>query len=488
MKNSQLLLAIFALLALTSTVFGSNSVRDVCVLGGGAAGASTAAFLKDNGYDVVVLERQSTLGGHCNTYYFTPPQCESVDWLDYGVQLIINTTQLTSQGIGNWVINTQEFVERFAGPESTMPLVSPELLAYVNMETGELAIPNVNQTALQIALQTYYGVLYTYPWVNDGLYTGKVPVELLGPFGDFASQLGLEPLAEILRAFGYNSGVAFGNYTNIPTVYMLNAASATNLQVYFGGETGCFRVRNGCNAVYQGIHDYLGTENVVTGAQITSVVRPRFGFKPVEVRGYTTNNGQQETFLHKCKKVVVAFPPIRDNLEFMDLGLVESAVFDHVKYNYYYAGIANVSGAFDQKSFQVMNADPASKFNVPFGDSAISVGRYIEYGPAQVQALATTQRSVSEMRNVIQQDFDNIPDYILNNVTLGTTFQHGGYSPYFATESLLWPVSPYFFLDILQGTRDTYWHSALNRYSANSAHVWDGSRRLVDKYFPDKNN
>uniref|UniRef100_A0A6G6AC54 Putative amineoxidase n=1 Tax=Borely moumouvirus TaxID=2712067 RepID=A0A6G6AC54_9VIRU len=482
-----LFVALFTIFSFYLTFANADSIRDVCVLGGGAAGSSASVFLKDNGYDVVLIERQSTLGGHCNTYYFDPPCGESVDWLDYGVQLIINTTQLNVQGIGNWSINTEDFVNRFVGPDSTLPLVSPETMVYVNMETGQLAIPNVNQTALQQALQTYYGLLYTYPWVNDGLFTGKVPSELLMPFSDFATMFGLEPLAEILRAFGFNSGIAYGNYTNIPTVFMLNSASAATLQVYFGGSTGCFRVKNGCNAVYEGIHEYLGCNNVVTGAQITQVTRPRFHFRPVEIRGYTIKNSKQVAFNYKCRKLVVAFPPVEDNLKFMDLGLVERAVFDKVKHNYYYAGVANVSGPIDQTSFQVINADLSSKFNVPFNDSAISVGRYINYGPAQVQAISTGPRNIGDMINTINEDFGNIPDYILDEVSLVNTFQHGSYSPYFSVESLQWPVSPYRFLDVLQGVRDTYWVSALNRYSANSAHVWDNSLRLVTKYFPPKN-
>ena len=47
-----------------------NRKRDVCIVGGGASGLASAVFLKDRGYDVLVLEVASNVGGHCNTYRY----------------------------------------------------------------------------------------------------------------------------------------------------------------------------------------------------------------------------------------------------------------------------------------------------------------------------------------------------------------------------------------------------------------------------------
>src|SRR6516162_3347308 len=62
-----------------------SGVHDVCVIGAGASGMSAAAFLKDEGADVVVIESQSDIGGYCNTVQFAPPAPGAPAWIDIGV-------------------------------------------------------------------------------------------------------------------------------------------------------------------------------------------------------------------------------------------------------------------------------------------------------------------------------------------------------------------------------------------------------------------
>lgn len=42
--------------------------KDVAIIGGGSAGTYTAIRLKDLGKDVIVIEKDSILGGHTDTY------------------------------------------------------------------------------------------------------------------------------------------------------------------------------------------------------------------------------------------------------------------------------------------------------------------------------------------------------------------------------------------------------------------------------------
>ena len=42
--------------------------KDVCVIGGGAAGSYSAYELQKRGYDVVLFEPQNTLGGNCERF------------------------------------------------------------------------------------------------------------------------------------------------------------------------------------------------------------------------------------------------------------------------------------------------------------------------------------------------------------------------------------------------------------------------------------
>ncbi|BCS83488.1 putative amine oxidase [Cotonvirus japonicus] len=462
--------------------------RDVCILGAGAAGMSMAAFLKDRGYDPLVLEQDASIGGHCNTEYFDPPCGEDDDWLDYGVQLYLNTTELNLYGIGSWNVSTEEFINRFAGPDATIPLTDLDSRVYVNMQEGELAIPDVNNTALGIALQIYYGILSQYPWIDDGEYTGPIPQELLMPFSEFAAPFGLEAMAEIFRAFGFNSGIAFGNYTNVPTIHMLNSASRATLQLLSGSPTSSYKVKGGCSAVYNGIREYIGEENVVTNAKVTNVKRTTYiPGKNVKIRGFTTNDQQTENFEYFCDKLVVAFPPVLEKLDFLDTDTVEQDLFSNVDNYYYYAGIADVNGPFvDGKSYQISNSDLTSNFNVPNAPTAISLGRYIRYGPSQVQAISDVQRSVSEMHDIIQCEFENIPVYVASHTNVTKLVQHDSYWPYFNSQSLTQTVSPYATLSEIQGRHNTFWVSALNRYAANSVNIWELTHDVVNEFFPEK--
>jgi hypothetical protein len=57
-----------ALSAGEASATGAVIQRDVCILGGGAAGTYAALRLRDQGRSVVILERGDRLGGHAETF------------------------------------------------------------------------------------------------------------------------------------------------------------------------------------------------------------------------------------------------------------------------------------------------------------------------------------------------------------------------------------------------------------------------------------
>ena len=128
------------LLLIIIFIIGSNGsnipVRDICIVGGGSSGMSMAVLTKDIGYDPIVFERQSTIGGHCDTINFTPPPGETDNWIDIGVQAFINTTLLNVLGYGNWVANTEAIIKRFAGNDSLIPINTNTVSKFVDMQRG----------------------------------------------------------------------------------------------------------------------------------------------------------------------------------------------------------------------------------------------------------------------------------------------------------------------------------------------------------------
>jgi hypothetical protein len=82
--------------------------RDVCIIGGGASGASAAVFARDRNLTVALFESDSLLGGHCDTVKVTPPAPGYPDWIELGVQIVPDTAlanaALDGAGQGRWSV------------------------------------------------------------------------------------------------------------------------------------------------------------------------------------------------------------------------------------------------------------------------------------------------------------------------------------------------------------------------------------------------
>ena len=75
---------------------------------------SAAAFLKDKYYNVVVIEKSSKYGGHCDTEYFHPTNSSNSDWIDIGVQIYQDIMYDNAAHFGTWTLDSRAFVSRFA--------------------------------------------------------------------------------------------------------------------------------------------------------------------------------------------------------------------------------------------------------------------------------------------------------------------------------------------------------------------------------------
>jgi hypothetical protein len=449
----------------------------VCVIGGGAAGMSMAFMLKDRGYDVVVLEKQPIVGGHCDTIHFEPPPGETVDWVDIGVRLLMDTVVLTHMGFGNWSIDLAALVRRFAGADAVMPVFHDAQQVFVDMSAGQIVIPPINETALGIALATWLGIQAAYPWTNTNIFFDRVPPETLVPFEQFALQHDLTPLAPIINVYGYFSAYATGNYSNVNAFTMLAAMSPATLTL-FTAPWAYFTVKGGCMRIYNGITQYLGPGNVITNATITSV--KRYHNRPARVRFRVGE--ERRTIL--CDDVIIAFPPLLDDIEFLRPDAIERHLFKDVRQHYFFTGTVDVAGPLDQQRFVIQNTDLSSIFIVPFDASPTSIARvYIPYGPAQTQVVSPYPISTVEARAIAQQAFDRVPVSLLTSANVSIFFKHGAYGPVFTTQSLRAPISPFARLEALQGHRHTYWTSALNTILAGTTHIWNNNMRLVQKFF-----
>ena len=202
----------------TADYSSSNIIqRDVVVIGGGSSGTYAAIALKDKGKTVAVVEKQSVLGGHTNTY--TDPTTKQT--YDYGVIEFDNTTIVT------------EYFARFNIPltsQSNAPATGLQDY-YVDFRTGKNDTAYV-PTNPATAFGAYAAQLEKYLFLNTPGWDlpDPVPADLLIPFGQFVTKYNLQDAVQTIN--GYAQG--FGDILSIPSLYILKYFGLSVLQ---GAET-----------------------------------------------------------------------------------------------------------------------------------------------------------------------------------------------------------------------------------------------------------
>lgn len=210
--------ALISALIDTSPYSASSIIRrDVVVIGGGSSGTYAAIGLRDKGKSVAVVEAQSVLGGHTNTY--TDPTTRTP--VDYGVVVFDNTSTVTS------------YFNRFNIPLTTGTGGAPGLFNqyYVDFRTGKnVTYVPADPTA---AFGAYAAQLAKYPFLNTPGWNlpDPVPADLLIPFGDFVKKYKLDGAVFTINSYAQG----FGDLLSIPTLYIVKYFGLSVLQ---GAQTG----------------------------------------------------------------------------------------------------------------------------------------------------------------------------------------------------------------------------------------------------------
>lgn len=310
-------------------------VRDVCVLGGGSAGTYAAVQLRTLGKSVVVLEKQSRLGGHAQTVSVnnTP--------INIGVQLFEGKNPLVAS-----------YCSQLNVPLVPASLGGAPSATHVDFRTGtSVAIPAPDPVAFGTAIGTYLNVLQTqFPYLDTGFnLPNPVPPDLLLPFGDFATKYGLDPL--VPTAFQFAEGV--GDLLGSPALYVLKLFS---LSVVASIVTDSFvTVPTGTASLYDAAAALLGSDAVVN-AHVIAALRGAHG---VEVLAETADG---PVFV-RAEKLVVAFPPTGLNLAVLIPDELEFSLFRRFHANYYATSLAQVSGL--PPGVAVNNAAANTRDNLP---------------------------------------------------------------------------------------------------------------------------
>ena len=157
---------------------------DVAIIGGGAAGTYAAISLMDKGVNVVLVEQQSDLGGHADTYT-DPTTGQDVN---VGVQIFHDNSIV------------RDFAARLGVSMAPPPPEGTTLS--IDFTAGKAQPDPEADPGIPAALGTYINILNTtYPYLNNGFFLpDPVPEDLSLPFGDFAKKYDLARLSSFSTA------------------------------------------------------------------------------------------------------------------------------------------------------------------------------------------------------------------------------------------------------------------------------------------------
>jgi hypothetical protein len=310
-------------------------VRDVCVIGGGSSGTYAAVRLRNFGKSVVVLEKESRLGGHAQTVIVNGVP------IDIGVQFLESMNPL--------VIN---YCAQLNVPLLHAPLGGGPPAINADFRTGApVTLPPLDPVAFGTALGTYLQILQTqFPYLDSGFnLPSPVPPDLLLPFGDFATKYGLQVL--VPTAFGFAEG--FGDVLGQPALYILKLFG---LSVAGAFATNSFDlVPTGTGSIYDAAAAFLGSDAVVN-ARVFGAVR---GDDCVEVLAETPNG----PVLVQAAKLVFAIPPTLLNIALLLPDERELSLFSRFHSTYYATSLVQVSGLAPGVSVANVGAD--TPYNLP---------------------------------------------------------------------------------------------------------------------------
>jgi hypothetical protein len=472
---------------------------DYCVVGGGAGGISAAVYAYDKGYSVLVLERQSIIGGHCDTRPATPPGPPSPtqpDWVDVGVQIFpdtffMNVALNKTKNTGGWAVNSRAFFQRFTSVinfENSIEAV-PHTNYAVDPEHGYTpSTPLPPQPAPDQAFFEAFGRLMAfygqYPWLDNGQLEGPVPAELMGPWSQFVVAHNLSALSSVFQGFLQAGGL--GNWDLLTTYFALRNLAPTLSQGI--GIPGAFFVGNhGCQSLYDGIVNYIGAENVYTSVNITQVFRPKENRKNgrTVIRGTIpkpTNASETQRFVASCGQLVIGFAQTLAKLEVFDLDEKEQQFFANVKTRQYATGRINVAGPITATPvYNLIHLDVTRPFNNVV-NSWLMLNVKVSYAPTNFLGFSDNLTTSADFRALVTAQLNLVPPTLITSFNFTELFFHE-YYPYPSNADLTTQKGFYTKLEDLQGRRNTYWVGTL--LSGLQAHhaIFDKSYRLAVKHF-----
>lgn len=429
-------------------------VRDVCVIGGGGAGAYAAIKLRDAGKSVVVVEKSSRLGGHAETYRRSPTSAP----IDIGVQIFPDLPIVRG------------YFDRYGVPLVANQPSGGGTTVTVDFRTGKpVAAYAPSPAELGQALFTYLQLVSTrYAFLDESGYQlpppGPILDELLLPFRDFVQLHGLQALVPLF--FQFEQG--FGELLNTTSLYVLKNLSASVIGGILGGSF--VAPPTGVADLYDGVAAELG-EDVLLGARVTVAIRCG------NTRAYLLVSTDRGLRIVDCKKLLVTAPPVVSSFLGFDLDAAESAAFRGFQPNYYYTAVLRLSGL--PAGYTLSNAAPETSQNIAPMPGIFSISPSPTPGLFNCKYGSTTAALDLQVRSEIKKSVERVKAPGLGKIRVEEFATFKSHSPY----ALMVKPSEirsgfYQKLQALQGRNNTYYAGAAHQ-THSSAAIWSFVEALL---------
>ncbi|KAF1975309.1 FAD/NAD(P)-binding domain-containing protein [Bimuria novae-zelandiae CBS 107.79] len=335
--------------------------KDVAIIGGGAAGTYAAIGLKDRSKSVIIIEKDSILGGHTDTY--------------------IDKSNGRHVNVGVQVLHNEQLVKDYVTGRLGVPLALRTVAASesvnANFDNGQ-RIPNVpaaGSQVLQDAAQRYLAIYRSrFPYLEDGAGAAKVPFpvpeELLLPFTTWAQNNNLTAIVPLCYSFLQNVGDLF----NTTAVDVLKGFPPSLLNSVFTG----FQV------VASGDHQdiYTAASKILAGDVLYNSVPKsinRSNKKDKCIRVVVSTPRGEQVIL--AKKLIITINPLVNELKALDLSRSESSLFSKFHTLGYFAGVTDNPGI----NTTITNVDPQNPYGFArlpgiFNFSPNAAGKMSFYG------------------------------------------------------------------------------------------------------------
>ncbi|KAF9889526.1 hypothetical protein FE257_007236 [Aspergillus nanangensis] len=427
---------------------------DVAILGGGAAGTYAAIQLQRQNRSVILVEPDSSLGGHVNSYT-DPPTGVSVDW---GVH------QYTD------IHEAREFLDFLN--ISYIPYMSGDgPLINFDFSTGTI-LPETNSSDIWAASSRYNEQLEIYPYLEDGFaLPDPVPDELLLNYSAFVERHGLESLV-------VEHSIALGDILNLPSLYVMKH---------------CGRHLSGHNFIIptsrnQDIYDAAQrrlASSVLLSTRVTQVERHKDPNAGVRLSLESSRGAISQV---TARRLLIAFPLLERTLQSIgfDHTQEEAVLFSQLSPMGYHVSLVRIPGL--QPGTIIVNMDnDDSRYHIPRLPGIYRViadripGLYIvEYGSTSVlsdEAVKGGIRSaLSRLRDAGVVDNGTAEPEVL------AFANHCPFFPWVDAEAI--GQGYYRRLYGLQGTRNTFWTgSAL--HVPDSSLLWRFTKALLQNVTAD---